>query len=472
MAGVGSISLPRPPATAGALRGVALTVCLAGAFVAFLDVTIVNVAFPSIVATFHSSANLSALSWVVNGYNVVVAAFLVPAGRMADRLGRRRWFVAGLLTFTLASVACAAASSVGVLIGARLVQAVGAAVLVPTSLALLLPQFAAAHRLSAVSLWGAAGALAAGIGPSLGGMLVDAWSWRAVFLLNVPIGLLAAWGAARLLSEDREAGALPDVAGAITLAVALGLMALGIVKGHEWGWTATATVGCLAGSIALLAVVVRRCVSHPEPIVAPRSVARRSAALGNVGTLLFSVAFYAAILNNVLFLTGVWRWSILTAGLAISPAPLITAVVARPAGRLAERIGVRGVIVPGLVIYVGGTLLLAWGAGQSPRFLTHWLPGAALVGIGIGLAFPNLIGVALAGVHESKLASAAGINAAARQLGGVLGIALLVSILSAQGNTVLAAHRAGWYVVIGFALASGVLVLLLSERATHVTARS
>ncbi len=448
----------------GVRRSAALTLCCAGAFVAFLDTTIVNVAFPDIERAFRASAGLGELSWVVNGYYVVLAAFLVPAGRAADRLGRRRSFVAGLLLFAAASAACAAAGSVDVLVAMRLLQAAGAAILIPTSLALLLPEFTLSHRLSAVSLWGAAGALAAGIGPSLGGVLVDVWSWRAVFLINVPIGILAAWGARRLLAEERETGPLPDVLGAALLALALGLMALGIVRGPEWHWDSANTLACLIASGVLLALVGWRCVRQPEPVIDPSLLDSTSAVIGNLGTLLFSVAFYAAILNNVLFLTGVWKWSVLATGLAISPSPLITAAVARPAGRLAERVGVRAVILPGVLLYVIGTLLLAWGAGQKPDFLSHWLPGAVFVGAGIGLVLPNLIGAALAGVDQSRLAAGSGVNAAARQLGGVLGIALLISILTAGGQDELAAHRSGWYLAVGFALVAGAAALLLAPR--------
>jgi EmrB/QacA subfamily drug resistance transporter len=434
----------------------------------FLDTTIVNFAFPGIARSFRGAASLADLSWVVNVYNIVIAAFIVPAGRIADLLGRRRAFVAGLLVFTAASAACAAAGTVDVLIAARFVQALGAAILVPTSLALLLPQFEPSHRLSAVALWGAVSALAAGIGPPLGGVLVHEWSWRVAFLVNVPIGIVAPWAAMRVLREKRERGPLPDVGGATLLAVGLGVMTLGIVKGHDWHWTSTVTLACLIGSTLLLAFVALRCIRHSEPVIDPTLLSSRTGAIGNLGTLLFSIAFYAALLNNVLFLTGVWHWSVLTAGLAISPSPLLTAVVARPAGRLAERFGERALIIPGVVVYIAGILLLAWGAGQSPHFLTHWLPGGALVGIGLGLAYPNLVGSALSAVPTSRLATGTGVNSAARQLGGVLGVALLISILATHGNGGLAAHRTGWYLTVGFAIAAGLTALLLPARSPTV----
>lgn len=451
-------------------RPLTVAVCCLGVFVAFLDITIVNVAFPDLERDFDSSS-LAALSWVVNGYNVVIAAFLVPAGRLADRFGRRRSFIAGMALFTAASAVCSVAGSVEVLVAARLVQAAGAAVLVPTSLALLLPAFPSNQRLTAVSVWGAAGALAAGIGPSLGGLLVDLWSWRAVFLVNIPVGIVTIVAARRVLVEQREErGPMPDLAGAALLALALALVALGIVKANQWGWSSASTISCLAGGAILLPVIALRCMRHPSPIVDPDLVRSRTGAVGNAGTLLFSIGFYAAILNNVLFLTSVWHWSVLEAGLAISPSPLITAAVARPGGRLADRIGARAVIVPGTIVYIAGTMLLVWGSGHDPSFLTHWFPGAALVGVGIGLAFPNLIGSALARVEVARLATGSGVNSAARQLGGVLGIALLISIVSGAGADLLGAHRTGWYMAAGFAFAAGAIALLLPRGAAAAAA--
>jgi EmrB/QacA subfamily drug resistance transporter len=427
-----------------------IVLCCVGAFMAFLDSTIVNVAFPNIARSFATS-DLSTLSWVLNAYNVVIAAFLMPAGRVADRLGRRRSFVVGLVVFTGASAVCGAAGSAGVLIGARVVQAVGAAILIPTSLALLMPMFSMAKRLVAITIWGAAAALAAGIGPSLGGMLAEDWSWRAVFLVNLPIGIVAAW-AARLLTEQREpSGPRPDVLGAVLLGASLGLLALGLVKGPDWRWTSGTTLACLVGGAVLAGAVLVRSSRHPAPVVAIDLLRSRTAIGGNIGSLLFAVTFYATILNNILFLTSHWHWSVLRAGLATTPPPLATALVARPASRLAERFGDRVVVIAGCVIYVSGTLLLVWGAGKHPDFVTHWLPGAAVMGVGGGLVLPVLAGVALANVEPARLATAAAANAAFRQLGAVLGTALVVSILTAKATDPLAGAHSGWFLAIGFA---------------------
>jgi MFS family permease len=200
-------------------------------------VTIVNIAFPDIEASFPD-ASLAGLSWILNAYNIVFAALLVPAGRLADRVGRRRLFFAGLWTFVVASAVCGLAPSVEVLVAARIAQAAGGAMLVPTSLALLLPEFPLAQRATATALWGATGAVAAATGPSLGGLLVDATSWRWVLFVNLAIGLPALVPARRLLRETREAnpGPLPDGLGVALLVAGVGLLSLGIVKGADWGW--------------------------------------------------------------------------------------------------------------------------------------------------------------------------------------------------------------------------------------------
>lgn len=450
------------PDTAKAPIGLILLCCV-GAFVAFLDSTIVNVAFPQIARSFPRS-NLSTLSWVFNGYNVVIAGLLMPAGRLADRLGRRRSFAAGLALFTAASAICGAAGSPALLIGARVVQAVGAAVLVPTSLALLLPLFPQARRLIAVTIWGAAAALAAGIGPSLGGVLAEDWSWRAVFLVNVPIGAIAVWGCRKLTEQRERSGPFPDMIGAVVLGTALGLLALGLVKGPDWTWTSATTLACLTGGAALAAAALLRSARHPAPVLALDLLRSRNALGGNVGSMLFSVTFYAAILNNILFLTTYWHWSVLTAGLATTPPPLATAIVARPASRLAERFGNAATVIAGCVIYIAGTLLLIWGAGKSPDFPAHWLPSAAVMGTGAGFVWPVLADSALAEVEPDRLATASAANAAFRQLGAVLGTALAVSILTSHPANPLAGAHDTWYLAIAFACSVAALTATAIRR--------
>src|SRR5688572_3105942 len=237
-------------------------------FMAFLDVTIVNVAFPSIEAAFPS-ASLAELSWVLNAYNIVFAALLVPAGRLADLLGRRRVFFVGLGLFMVASALCGLAWSSWALVAARVLQAAGAALLVPTSLGLLLPEFGPERRASATALWGAVGGIAAATGPSLGGLLIDWADWRLVFFVNLLFGLVAWIPARRLLRETRDPdrGAVPDALGIALLVGGVGLLALAIVEAPDWGWTSTGVLASCAAAALALGGFVWRSAAHPHPVL-------------------------------------------------------------------------------------------------------------------------------------------------------------------------------------------------------------
>src|SRR6201987_1239094 len=224
-----------------------LAVTSVAVFMSFLEATIVNIAFPSIRSTF-AGASLGELSWVINAYNIIFASLLVPAGRLADRIGRKRVFLGGVGLFLVASVACGLAPTVGVLIAARAAPAGGAGALVPTPLGLLLPEFPLEQRAAATALWGATGGIAAATGPALGGVLIDVFDWRAVFFVNLFIGLPALIPARRLLRELREehAAAFPSPLAIGLLVGAIGALSLGIVDGGQWGWGSARIVGAFA----------------------------------------------------------------------------------------------------------------------------------------------------------------------------------------------------------------------------------
>jgi EmrB/QacA subfamily drug resistance transporter len=405
-----------------------LAIACAGAFLAFLDATIVNIAFPDISASF-ADAGRSELSWVLDGYFVVIAALLVPAGGLADRFGHKRIFLFGIAGFTLASLLCAIAPSLELLIVFRVLQGIGAALIAPTSLALVLDAFPVERRAAGVGLWGAAAAAAAAVGPTLGGALVELSDWRLVFLVNLPIGAaVLLFGSRRLRERPKLDTHLPDLAGALMLALGLALVTLAIVEGNDWGWLAASTLGCFATATALLGSVVWRSSRHPRPIVEPALFAHRSFRIGNLGTLLFAAAFFSLILGNVVFLTSIWGYTVLQAGAATLPGPALSTVVAGPAGRLADRFGHRAVIVPGTLFFAAGVMVLR-SAGAEPDWLGLWLPGACLTGIGIGLAFPTLGSAAVRDVPADRFATASAVNAAFRQVGAVLGTAILVAIV-------------------------------------------
>ena len=244
-----------------------LAVVSLGFFVVQLDLFIVNIAFPAIQRDF-AGASLAGLSWVLNGYAIVYASLLVAAGRLADLAGRRRVFVSGLVVFTAASALCALAPATAALVTARLLQAVGAALVTPASLGLLLPEFEAAHRARAIAIWVAVGGAAAASGPTLGGLLTEI-SWRLVFLVNVPVGVVGMVAAPRILRESRDdcAGGLPDLVGTAFLSVGIAALVLGLVEGSSWGWASARVLACFAGGATLLAAFLARSAKHPRPVV-------------------------------------------------------------------------------------------------------------------------------------------------------------------------------------------------------------
>ncbi|MEA2428709.1 MAG: hypothetical protein QOF37_2337 [Thermoleophilaceae bacterium] len=406
-----------------------LIVVSAAVFMASLDLFIVNIAFPDIERSIGGTS-LGSLSWFLNAYAMVFAALLVPAGRTADRLGRKRAFVAGLVLFTSASALCAAAPSVELLVAARVLQALGAAALFPTSPALLLPEFAPAQRRTAVSIWAAAGGVAAAAGPPIGGLLVQA-GWQLVFLVNVPIGITLLVFALRVLRETREPAGTPapDLGGAALLTAAIGSLAFAIVKSADWGWGDGRTLGLLAGAALLLGAFWRRSNTHPAPIVEPRLLEVRSYALANLGALLFFMAFGAMLLSSVLFLTGVWHESVLRAGLQIAPGPAMAALFAVPAGLLAARVGERVTGALGALLFAAGGAWWISKIGPTPAYAADFLPGMAIGGAGVGLVIPSLTSAATSSLPPERFATGSAVLSMSRQIGVALGEAVLVSLV-------------------------------------------
>lgn len=438
-----------------------LAVAVLGTFMAFVDATIVNIAVPNIAHDF-SGSRLSSVSWVLNAYNIVFAAFLVGGGQLADLLGRRRVFSAALILFTLASALCAVSPSLSFLIGARLFQAAGAAMLVPSSLAIVLEAHESQERMHAVALWSAVAALAAGIGPPLGGLLITASNWRLVFLVNVPVGLVAFVLAQRVLVESRAPGRrrMPDLLGGGVLALAIASLVLGVVKGQEWGWGGGRVIGAFLLAILLGVYFTLRSARHRAPVLDLSLLRIRAFALSNGVTVVMASGFYAYTLCNVLFLTSVWRYSILTAGLALTPGPFTAMAVAGPASRLVERIGHRAVVVPGALIWACGMVYFAERLGVKADFLGSWLPGMLILGIGAGMSFPTLSGAAVGSVPGPRFAVATSLNSVARQLGAAIGVAILIAIVGNPSPLqALHAFEHGWWFA-GACFALGALVCL------------
>jgi EmrB/QacA subfamily drug resistance transporter len=440
---------------------VTLIVC-AGVFMASLDLFIVNIAFPAIATHFHG-ASLGSVSWVLSGYAIVFAALLVPAGRWADAFGRKRAFLLGLAIFVVASAGCALAPSVEFLVGTRVLQAAGAALMLPTSLGLMLPEFAPHERHAGIGVWAATGGIAAAAGPPLGGLLVQA-DWRLVFLVNIPVGLLGLFFGARSLAERRERDATrPDVAGAVAFMVAIGALVLAIVQGQTWGWSSPATIALIALSALLLPAIWWRSARHPAPIVDPAMLRVRSFGLALGASAVFFGGFAAMLLSGVLFLTTVWHESVLTAGLMLFPGPAAATALTVPSARLGVRVGYRIPGVLGSLMFACGSLWYMTRTGNGPHYFSHYLPGLIVSGAGVGLVIPTLTGAGASSLAPERFATGAAVLTMGRQVGSALGVAVLVAVLGAHAVSATDFHT-GWLITVAAGLVAGAAFAALGPR--------
>jgi EmrB/QacA subfamily drug resistance transporter len=456
--------------------GVVFAIVCAGIVCVNMDLFIVNVAIPSIGRSF-GGAGLANLSWVLNGYAIVFAALLVPAGRAADLIGRRASFLAGMIVFGLASAACAAAPDVWILVVARVIQAAGGALLMPASLGLLLAAARPEKRTGTIRAWTSVGGAAAALGPVIGGALVAA-SWHWVFLVNVPVVAFAVAAGIRFLpapprasqaagpaaanraAEEKEA--LPDAIGAVIFTVAIGALALGLVKADDWGWTSPALIGTLAGAAVLLAVFARRSARHPAPVIAPALLRNPVFATATVANVVFGVAFGAMLLLVTLWCQDVWGWSALRTGLGVAPGPLMVPFLSIAAGPIARRIGPGPVAALGCTIYAAGCVFWRLNLSLTPDYPAHMLPGMLLTGVGVGLTLPTLVSAAVSAVPPSRFATGSGIVTMARQVGIVLGVAILVTVLGQPTRTdALNVFQHATVVLAVAAFAAGLVSLLL-----------
>lgn len=452
-------------------RQVLVIVC-AGVVLASVDLFIVNVALPQIARDLHAS-NLSELSWVLNGYAIVYASLLVFFGRLADRYRRDRGFLLGVAIFTIASAACAASSNVGMLVAFRLVQAAGAALLTPTSLALVLASYEPERRHGAVRAWTAVGGLAAALGPVVGGLLV-AVDWRLVFLVNVPIGIVAiVVGWRRLPDVPGEDVERPDPLGAILITAGVAALTFGMVKGSDWGWGSAGIVVALAGGVVLTALFVLHCLTSRTPLIHPSLFRSRSFTGASLVAAVFSASFGAMLLSIVLWEQGAWGWSALRSGLSIAPGPLMVPLFSfLIAGRLIARWG------PAVTIGLGST---AFGVGvgwwavamtTEPNYVSSVLGGMILTGIGVGLTLPTMMATASASLPPTTFATGSAVINMVRQIGIALGVALLVAVMGTRAGHVppLSAFQHAWWLIATLAFASMIPALGLLRRPVAATA--
>lgn len=428
----------------------ALAVLCLGAFLVVLDTTIVNIAIPNIITGLHSS--LDHVLWVLNAYTLVYAALLITGGRLGDLYGPRRLLIAGIVVFGAASVACAVAPSAGILILARVLQGVGGALMTPQTLAMIPAIVPPNRRGRAIGLWSGSAGLAAAVGPSLGGVLVTTAGWRWVFLVNVPAGIIAIAGAYALLP-----GVVPgrrhrlDIGGIVLASVGLAAVVFGLVEGQRYAWgtiTGPITIPAVmaAGAVSLAAFVVweRR---QPEPLLPPALFASRSFTVSAWVILVIQTVMLAFIVVAGLFFQSALRMTALDAGIALAPMPLTLMLVAPLAGRLAERVDVKFILMGAMLVAASGVGWLVSSVSTMATSVT-FIPALVVTGAGLGCGFAVVMTVGMRGIAPQFAGAASGVLNTFRQVGGAMGgaiaVALLQSRLSLIGPAQVAGHNVGY----------------------------
>ncbi len=442
-----------------------MTVIASAVFMANLDLWIVNVAFVDIGHSLGGST--ASVSWVLNAYAVGLAALLVPAGRLGDRLGHRRVFLAGVSVFTAASLLCALAPDLGVLVAARVLQAAGAAAQLPSSLALLMAAVPAESRTAAARSWSAVGAVAAVCGPVFGGLLVTL-DWRWVFVVNVPVGVATVALGLRVLPRPpaRSREPLPDLLGAVLLTVAVAALTGALVQAPTWGWTSTRIAALLTAAVLGAAAFIARSLRHAHPLIELNLFRVRRFAVANAGTIAFSAAFAIMLLSNSLWCQNVWHYSALRTGLAMAPGPLMVPFVTAWSQRLARRFGLAPLTAVGSLLFAAG---LGWRiafAEAAPNYLRDLLPSMLITGVGVGLALSSFIAAGATALPAERAATASGTVNSGRQVASALGVAALVTVLGGAGSIVVRFDVA-WWLAVGLSLLAALVGLgLTTPRST------
>jgi EmrB/QacA subfamily drug resistance transporter len=428
-------------------------------FLSVIDVSAVNVAFPSIREDFGVSE--STLGWIISGYNITVASLLLVAGRYADSFGRKRLFIPGVAIFMVGSMLSAIAPSAAVLIAARVVQGIGGAIIAPTAIAVVLPDFAPNKRSTVIGIAGATGALGAVVGPALGAFVTDIWSWRAIFWINVPLAILVLFLAPRLLRESKN----PDATGKIDLVgvpigtAGVGLVMFAIVKAESWGIGDLRVIALAVGGLMLVWFLVRRSRTQPEPLLELDLFALRSFASTNAGLVFYSMAFTSGFLVNSLLLQDLWGQSLATTGAALVPSPLLATLVSPLAGRYADRIGHRWILAGGSTLcalsYLSYTFLL----DEQPAVWSVLVPVSLFVGVGVGATIATWASAGLSDVRPANFGTANATVRTTQQVGYALGISAVVSILADVSlDPQIGDFRWAWCFVGGSYLAAAIVI--------------
>ncbi len=432
-------------------------------FMVSLEITVISLAFSDIQDSFGDTSRAT-LSWIFTAYNIGIAALLLLAGWAADRYGRKRVFLIGLAVFSLGSLLSGLSIDAPTLIGARVIQSIGGAMQFPAGLALLLPAFPPEKRGMAVGIWGATGALAAALGPPIGAFLISAFGWRSVFLVNIPVAILAiVLGSIHL--EESRADDLPDRVDALSVPLAsigVGLLVLAIAQTEQWGIVSAYTLITIAVAAALLAVFAYRSRRHDAPLFHLDLLAIRSFSVSLVGTVCFCAAFFGWFVVLPSFIQDFWGLSIVKTGLVLIPGPALAAVVSPLMGRVADARGVRMVLVLGGVSgAIGMTIHLLVTTVEPNLFFGMIVPGL-FVGIAAGCSFAMLVAATMRDISPQRFGMAGAGRTTIFQLAIALGIAVAAAIIGdpTDADAALSVYRINWAVALAFFLGQAAIFLL------------
>ncbi len=414
--------------------GWVMTVCAGSTFIAFLDFSVVNIAFPEISHSF-ARISINSLTWIVSGYAVAFAALLAPGGRIADAIGRKGVFLWSLVVFTLASLVCGLAPSVGWLIAARFVQGAASGGMVPSALGLILATTPRERIGHAVSIWTTAAGFSAVIGPAVGGVLLHIFSWRAVFLINLPFGAAMLAGGLVVLPAHVKGAAdrLPDFTGSLALGLGVAGVVSALTEGDSWGWLDARTIGLAVAGLVLVAVSVLRSRTHQAPAIDLAVWRSRAFQIANLGLSMLSAVMFAWMLGAPLFAAAVWHWPVLDTAAALCVGGAASMAGALAAGRFkTATVRVRAGVA-GSLMFAGSNAIWASSLfGPRPDFLAAWLPAAILGGGGLGLALTSLSTIAAGTITPLKFAGGLGMITSVRQVGGAIGVAGVATILASN----------------------------------------
>ncbi len=436
-------------------RWLVLAVLCVGVFMLLLDGTIVNIAIPNIMTSLETG--FSEVQWVMNAYLLAFAVLLITSGRLGDLYGRKLMFMVGLSVFSLASLACGLAPSIGFLIAFRAVQGVGGALMMPNTLSIISNVFAPEERGKAMGFWGAVSGVSLAVGPSLGGVLVDAASWRWIFFINVPIGIVLLIVANRYVPESKEPGSVRqlDYPGVIVLTLSLFALTYALIEGQSYGWTSPLILSLFTGAVVGLVLFVFIERRQVQPLMQLSLFKNRNYSVTNAIGLILSFGMMGVFFLLPVFLQAVLGYSAIKAGLVMTPLAAVVIVSAPLSGTLSDRVGPKWLMFSGMLITALGFALTRRVMVPDASWQSMVIP-FAVAGFGIGMTMPPMTSAVMGSVSPEKAGQASGVISSMRQIGSVLGIAVMGAVLQNRAVTYIQTDVAVQLDAVPFALPAGV----------------